>query len=181
MARPDPRILFICGSLRRESLNAALMAQAIRRLPDGASAEIYDEMAKLPHYSTDLDGPDGPPEVARELRRRIGAADGLVIVTPTYNHALPGGLKNLIDWASRPFGAHCLVGKPVVALGCSPGRSGSTEAIAYLREMVPFLGGRIVGDELAMPEVTNEMDPSTGRLSERIDTHLRAVLAALCS
>lgn len=181
MSQSNPHVLFICGSLRRESLNAALMGLAVQRLPEGATAEIYGQMAELPHYSTDLDGPDGAPRVAVDLRARIAAADGLVFVTPTYNHALPGGLKNLVDWASRPFGAHCLVGKPSVVLGCSPGRSGSTEAVAYLREMLPFLGGRVVGDELPMPEILGEMDPATGRLSERIDAHLRGVLAELCA
>lgn len=181
MNRPGRHVLFICGSLRRESLNAALMGLAVERLPAGATAEVYRRIADLPAYSTDLDGPEGAPEVAVDLRARISAADGLVFVTPTYNHALPGGLKNLVDWASRPFGAHCLVGKPSVVLGCSGGRSGSKEAVAYLRDMLPFLGGRVVGDELPMPEVLAEMDPASGRLSERIDAHLRRVLAELCA
>jgi chromate reductase len=181
MSRPTPHVLFVCGSLRRESLNAALIGLAVDRLPADATAEIYGRMAELPHYSTDLDGPDGAPEVAVDLRARIAAADGLVFVTPTYNHALPGGLKNLVDWASRPFGAHCLVGKRSVVLGCSGGRSGSKEAVAYLREMLPFLGGSVIGDDLPMPEVLGEMNPATGELSERIDAHLRGVLAALCA
>jgi chromate reductase, NAD(P)H dehydrogenase (quinone) len=79
------------------------------------------------------------PEVAKELKRRIYAADGILIVTPEYNYGLPGVLKNAIDWASRPYGDSAWEGKPLAIMGASPGQSGTVRAQLQLRQAAIFL------------------------------------------
>ena len=52
----------------------------------------------------------------------IKASDAVLFVTPGNNRSIPGGLKNAIDWASRPYGANAFARKPSAVIGASPGR-----------------------------------------------------------
>ena len=70
-----------------------------------------------------------------ELKRRVRAADAILFATPEYNHSFPGVLKNIIDWASRPFGESAWAGKPVAVIGCSSGVAGTARAQAHLRQV----------------------------------------------
>jgi chromate reductase len=116
----ETRILAICGSLRAQSWNLALTRELQRLAPAGMEVELYERLRELPLYDEDLDTED-PPEPAADLRARIAAADGLLIVTPEYNYSLPGGLKNAIDWASRmPGGTPVLTGRPSAIAGAGP-------------------------------------------------------------
>ena len=94
--------LLVSGSLRRGSHNAALLRAAASALPGGVSHAWLSGIAALPLYSEDDDG-ERPPAAVVRLRATIAAADAILIATPEYNGSLPGGLKNAIDWASRPF------------------------------------------------------------------------------
>ena len=50
--------------------------------------------------------------MARALKECIAAVDGVLFVTPEYNRSIPGGLKNAIDWASRPWGKNRSLANP---------------------------------------------------------------------
>jgi chromate reductase len=80
-----------------------------------------------------------PPPAVVELKRRVRAADAIVLVTPEYNYSIPGVLKNAIDWGSRPYGDSCWNGKPVALMGASPGRLGTARAQYHLRQVFVFL------------------------------------------
>ena len=64
----------------------------------------------LPLYSYDYDA-DFPP-AARAFKAALAAVDAVLFVTPEYNRSIPGGLKNAIDWASRPYGKNSFARKP---------------------------------------------------------------------
>ena len=81
----------------------------------------------------------GLPAIVLELQQRIRASDGLVIVTPEYNHGVPGPLKNLVDWLSRGPMPHGLYGIPVAVLGASDGQFGTTRSQAMLRQTLAAL------------------------------------------
>ncbi len=133
----DLNILGISGSLRDGSLNTALLRAAQKFAPAGMAITEYEGMAELPYYNGDLDTEEKLPEQVRELRELIHAADGLLIATPEYNYSIPGGLKNLIDWASRPSATSSLLHKPVATMGAAPTEirdcPGSARAPAGLR------------------------------------------------
>lgn len=126
-------VLAITGSLRAESFNTALLRAADRLAPDDMRIERYPGMRALPPYDQDQDAAGPPGEVA-ELRGRIRSADGLLIATPEYNYGIPGVLKNLIDWASRPADDSCLRRKPVAIMGASPSPFGTVRAQLSLRQ-----------------------------------------------
>jgi chromate reductase len=132
-------VLGIAGSLRRDSFNKALLRAAQQLAPPGMMINIYEDLGSIPPYNTDVEA-EAYPEVAKELKRRIRAAEGILIVTPEYNYGLPGVLKNAIDWASRPYpGDSAWEGKPLAIMGASPGQSGTVRAQLQLRQTAIFL------------------------------------------
>ena len=98
---PPYTVGYFVGSLAKASINRTLSKALIRLAPSGLE---FREIAirDLPLYSYDYDG-DYPP-VAREFKAAVKASDAILFVTPEYNRSIPGGLKNAIDWASRPWG-----------------------------------------------------------------------------
>src|SRR5262245_52122294 len=94
------KVGYFVGSLSSTSINR-MLAKALMRLapPELALTEI--PIKDLPLYSPDFDA-DYPP-VARALKQSIADVDAVLFVTPEYNRSIPGGLKNAIDWASRPW------------------------------------------------------------------------------
>jgi chromate reductase len=143
----DPiSVLGFAGSLRARSYNRAALRAAVELAPAGMSIETFD-LAPIPLSNEDVKQQGFPPPV-QEFRDKIRAADALLIVTPEYNHSIPGVLKNAIDWASRPP-EQPFDGKPIAVMGASPGRLGSVRAQMHLRQCFVFLNGLI----LNRPEV----------------------------
>ena len=141
------RVLGIAGSLRRDSLNRALLRAAAERLPPGAELVEFERLAEVPPYDADLEA-EGSPEPVEALRAAIREADAVLVATPEYNHSIPGQLKNALDWASRPAGRSALNGKPAAAIGASTGMFGAVWAQAEARKVLAALGGRVVEAEL---------------------------------
>ncbi len=136
MTRPL-NIVSICGSLRTRSYNRGLLRAMVERLP--ATMQFTElDWAALPVYNGDLEHPDLPAEVVR-LQSVLRAADGAVIVTPEYNHGIPGGLKNLIDWMSRGPAPHAFFSLPVAIAGASNGMIGTARCQLALRNTLATL------------------------------------------
>jgi chromate reductase len=128
-------VVGISGSLRKGSHNTALLRAAAELMPEGMSLEILD-LASIPMYNGDLDGPTKPDAVTR-IRERLAAADALIIASPEYNYSIPGVLKNALDWASRGSDSP-LNGKPVALMGASPGSMGTVRMQMHLRQVLTF-------------------------------------------
>lgn len=114
------KILVLVGSLRAASYSRKLAQAAAALAPEGTTLELVDGR-DLPLYDQDLDGDEKPPAV-RTLLDQVSGADGLLFVTPEYNYGIPGPLKNLVDWASRPAFQSPLKDNPsmVIALSMAP-------------------------------------------------------------
>jgi chromate reductase len=143
---PTIHLLGISGSLRAKSYNTGALRAVAELLPEGVTLEEAG-IGDLPLFNDDLRLQGYPPAVQR-LRERLGAADGVLLVTPEYNYSVPGVLKNAIDWASRPPDQP-FDGKPVAIMGASPGMLGSARAQYHLRQMLVFLNAHV----LNRPEV----------------------------
>ncbi len=175
------RVLGISGSLRRDSLNDALLRAAAERLSAGAELVTFDRLGEVPPFSEDSEA--GPvPEAVEELREAIRAADAVLVATPEYNHSLPGQLKNALDWASRPAGQSALIGKPAAVVGASKGMFGAVWAQAELRKVLAAMGGRVVETELPVAGAHELLDGDRLELgneqSERLEEILAELLAA---
>lgn len=164
------RILAISGSLRAAANSRVVLAAALEAIKEQAAErgeavefDLYEGIGELPIFSEEIERPAPAPVL--ELRRRIAAADGILIVTPEYNASIPGGLKNAIDWASRPAGETVLADKPTAVIANSDSPFGGTWAGEQLRRAVTFAGGTVIDDELALGQVRSRFD-SDGQPNE---------------
>jgi chromate reductase, NAD(P)H dehydrogenase (quinone) len=174
------RVLGISGSLRRGSHNTALLRHAGELFEAwGAQFTIYDGLRELPIYDEDLDV-DEPPEPAARIRAAVRDADAVFFATPEYNSSIPGGLKNAVDWLSRPSLAEsALRNKPVAVVGASTGAFGAVWAQADLRKVLGATGARVVEGEVAVGHAMDRFD-EYGRLSdEDLEDQVREVVRAL--
>src|SRR5687768_15146815 len=94
------RLLGICGSLRANSFSSAILEAMAEATAEDAVFD-YADIGKLPHFNQDIYR-DSLPETVQLFREQVSSAEGLVVVSPEYNHGIPGVLKNALDWASRP-------------------------------------------------------------------------------
>jgi chromate reductase len=125
----------LVGSIAKGSINRMLATALARLAPP--ELELADVSFKdLPIYSYDYDA-DYPP-VARAFKKAIEESDAILFVTPEYNRSIPGGLKNAIDWASRPWGTNAFARKPSAVIGTSPGAIGTAVAQQQLRSVLSF-------------------------------------------
>jgi len=143
------RVLAVSGSLRADSYNTRLLEAAAAAAPAGVEVELLDPalVADLPLYDQDLED-EGAPASVDLLREAWAGADAILFATPEYNGSVPGGLKNAIDWASRPKFDAALTNKTVSVIGASTGQFGAMWAQQDLRKILGIAGARVVGDGL---------------------------------
>ena len=119
-------IVGISGSLRKHSFNAGLLRAAVEAVPEGCSMTL-GTIQGIPLYNADMEEKKGIPPAVEELKNQIADADGLLLVTPENNNAMPGVFKNVIDWLSRPpeDRARVFTNRPVGLMGATPGNFGT--------------------------------------------------------
>jgi chromate reductase len=173
------RILGVSGSLREGSFNTSLLRAALEAAPEGVELELWEGLADLPLYDEDLE--DDAPESVRRLREDWEAADAILFSTPEYNGSVPGGLKNAIDWASRPKLAGVLRNKPVAVLGASTGQFGALWAQQDLKRILGIAGARVVGTEIPVARAHERVDGEGRLLDGEVFEQLRLHLTTLAS
>ena len=177
MSEPKLRVLGFAGSLRAASFNRSLLRAAVELAPADMEIEIFD-LIEVPLYNGDDEAAGDPPAVAR-LKAAIGAADGVLIATPEYNHGVPAVTKNAVDWASRPARAAALDGKPVAIMGASPGITGSARGQSQLRQAFEFTNSYAMPQPELLVFKAHEKFDAEGRLTdERTREHLQRFLVA---
>jgi chromate reductase len=159
------QILAISGSLRRASLNTALLRAAARLAPSGMRIALFGDLGLLPLFNPDIEATD-PPAVARLL-----AADGVLIASPEYAHGVTGAMKNALDWM---VGCETFVNKPVALLNASPR---AVHAQASLKETITTMSARIVDEaSIAVPVLGAKLDEAGIVSHSEISAALREAL-----
>ena len=156
------KVGYLIGSLAKGSINRKL-AKALTRLapPELEMSEI--SVKDLPLYSYDYDA-DYPP-VAKAFKDAIASVDAVLFVTPEYNRSIPGGLKNAIDWASRPYGTNSFSRKPSAVIGTSPGAIGTAVAQQNLRSVLGFCNSPQMNAPEAYIQFTPELITDNGEVT----------------
>jgi chromate reductase, NAD(P)H dehydrogenase (quinone) len=172
-------VLGISGSLRRDSYNTKLLRHAGELFEaEGVEFEIYDGLADVPPYDED-DDVEGAPEAVSRIREAVRAADAVFFATPEYNSSIPGALKNVLDWVSRPYATNPMRNKPVGVIGASAGMFGAVWAQAELRKVLGAMGARVTEGEVAVGRAMDRFD-GNGRLNEpNLEEEVREVARTL--
>jgi chromate reductase len=158
-------ILAIVGSLRANSFNAQVASAAQNYIGDSADFGILN-WSDVPLMNQDIEFP--APEAVKRVREAVKAADGVWFFTPEYNHAVPGPLKNLVDWLSRPISKtedDVLGGKPVTVSGIGAGPYGAIRAVDDLAALLNYLDMDVMNQpRTAIPNAFGIAD-ETGKLN----------------
>lgn len=115
----------------------------------------------LPHD----DYGQGLKEQFPEWRDAIIQADGLVIVSPEYNHGYPGVLKAVLDLLLKEY-----IHKAVALVGVSAGPWGGTRVIEAMVPMVRELGLTVTFTDLNFPSIQKRFDEQ-GKLQDSAYEH----------
>ncbi len=167
------RVIGIAGSLRTGSFNRALLAAAQELAPPELIIEIK-ELAGVPLFNQDLEN-EGTPTAVGELRMALRRSDGLLLVTPEYNHGVPGVLKNAIDWLSQPPRQSALEGKPTALMGASTGLAGTARGQSQLRQAFVLTNSPVMQQpEVLVGRAPGKFD-TMGRLTDPLTRQFVAV------
>ena len=174
------RVIGIAGSLRAASFNRALLSAARDLAPPELIIEVR-ELKDLPLFNEDLES-DGVPMAVGELRSAVRSADGLLLVTPEYNHGVPGVLKNAVDWLSQPLRQSALEGKPTALMGASTGLAGTARSQSQLRQAFVLTNSPVMQQPEVLVARAHEKFDAMGRLIDQ-PTHqfVSAFLTRLAS
>ena len=154
-------LLGISGSLRKSSLNRYLLDAVRDALPPPAQMSIFEDL-DFPIFNDDLVDPPG----VVQLKAAIADADGVVFATPEYNYSIPGGLKNALDWISRPPDLSPMRGKPVGLIGAASGMSGTIRAQTHMRQMLLYSDSPCLSQpEVLIPRAHERFD-AEGKLTD---------------
>jgi chromate reductase len=140
--RETVRVVGISGSLRRASFSTSLLKVLAEKAAPATDIQVVT-LENIPLYNEDLDQNPEIPSVAA-FKRLIAESDGVLIVTPEYNHGVPGVLKNALDWASRPVFESCFKNKPVSIISSSNAFTGGVRAQYQLREALISMHAHLV-------------------------------------
>lgn len=145
-------VLVLVGSLRAASTNRQIAETAVQLAPEGVELTIFEGLGDLPFYNEDIDVEGSVPQTVTDFRAAIAGTDAVLVVTPEHNGTVPSVLKNAIDWASRPYGASPLTGKPLVAIGSAFGQFGGVWAQDDARKAFGIAGADVLTEiTLAIP------------------------------
>jgi chromate reductase len=158
------RVGYFIGSLSSRSINR-LLARALEQLAPAELALTEISFRDLPLFSPDYEA-DYPP-VARALKQAIAGSDAILFVTPEYNRSIPGGLKNALDWASRPYGTNSFTRKPSAVIGASPGKIGTAVAQQHLRSLLSYCNSPQMNSPEAYIQFTEGLIDDAGRVSNQ--------------
>lgn len=164
-------IAVISGSLRVDSFNSTLARFVANSVADEHTT--FDEISlrelDLPLYNEDIEK-TGLPESVLELKRRMIAADAMLIASPEYNGSVSGALKNAIDWASRPCEGEsvleCFRGKVGGLMAASPGKLGGIRGLRHLRVVLSSIGVTVVPDEFGLGGAMEAFDKDGNVVSD---------------
>ena len=156
-------IVGIAGSLRAQSYNRKLLAAAGELLPNDVRFILAD-ISNLPLYNEDLES--ALPEAVVTLKQTVESAGGVIFATPEYNGSIPGVLKNVIDWLTRPRGQSSLNGKPAGIIGGTTGMFGAVNAQMHLRHILSLLNMYVIPQPLVLiSQIQNKLD-AAGHLTD---------------
>jgi chromate reductase, NAD(P)H dehydrogenase (quinone) len=180
------KVLALCGSGRRHSLNRKLLEIAARGAHEAGGEITFVSSADfgLPLYEGDVESAHGVPDSVRALQRLFEEHAALLVASPEHNGGYPASLKNAIDWVSRPLeggepGIRLIASKVAAVISASPGPMGGVRSMLGMRGVLEKLGALVIPQGFSLG-TAHLAFTEAGRLSdEKADAEARLVGARL--
>ncbi len=102
----------------------------------------------------------------------------MLIASPEYNYSIPGGLKNLLDWLSRPYAQSVLTDKNIAIMGASGGPFGTVRAQNHLCDVFHQVDGKVVSKPEVYVGLNGTRFDEQGNLVDETSRNLIAGLIA---
>ena len=153
----------ISGSTRKDSFNSLLLKAVVALAPSDVTIDVI-AITDIPLFSQDLEV--NFPASVQALKDKIVASDGVIFATPEYNRSIPGVLKNVIDWCSRPYGHSAFTGKPALVLGASMTPGGTMHAQYHLKQILLHLDMQVIGQPEIFVAMAQDKFDTTGALTD---------------
>ncbi len=165
-------ILALPGSLRESSSSNHILKAMIPLVPPDVSIEIFQGIGDLPHFND----PKDAPEKVIDFRRKVAAANAVLICTPEYAFGVPGSLKNALDWL---VGSGELIDKPVgLVTASSQGEKGH----AALLLILSAISAKVIPDATLLISFVRSRLDEAGRIKDPALTEsLKNVVSVLAS
>ncbi|MBR0964544.1 NAD(P)H-dependent oxidoreductase [Bradyrhizobium diazoefficiens] len=172
-------IVTIAGSLRKDSFSLKIGHALAKLAPASLKLEVITP-AGISFFNQDLEA--APPADWLAFRDKLQKSDGVLFITPEYNRAIPGVLKNAIDIASRPYGKSSFNGKPVGIISNSPGPQGGVSAAKSLQHILPGIAGPIMQQpETYLNAVGDAFDADGNLVKDSLKDVLKAYIDAFAA
>jgi chromate reductase, NAD(P)H dehydrogenase (quinone) len=172
-------IVTIAGSLRKDSFSLKIAHALAKLAPASLKLEVITP-AGISFFNQDLEG--APPADWLSFREKLQKSDGVLFITPEYNRAIPGVLKNAIDVGSRPYGKSSFNGKPVGIVSNSPGPLGGVSAAKTLQNILPGITGPIMQQpEIYLNAVGDAFDADGNLVKDSLKPVLQAYIDAFAA
>ena len=172
---PAPlQVLALCGSLRKASINAALLRAAARLAAPAADVEVAGWLGRLPLFDPDLEAEEELPRAVQALHLAVAHADAILVASPEYAHGVSGTIKNALDWL---VGFEPFIHKPVAVINASPRAHHADDA---LRETLRTMSAGLVGERsFALPLLGAQLDEAAMCASPAVAAVVAEAMAAL--
>ncbi|MDP2741566.1 MAG: NAD(P)H-dependent oxidoreductase [bacterium] len=148
----------------REGRRSELVAKYLLKELNNNYKELETEIIDVKDYIIGATDNTKKSKIAQSFSEKVSRADGLIIVSPEYNHGYPGELKLMIDMIYKEYAK-----KPVGICGVSVGPLGGGRAVEQLRQVVIELHMVPIREALYFPFVQNLFDDN-GEIKESIYT-----------
>lgn len=121
----------------------------------------------------DFSDPTYSDPVVKQWNEKLKEGDAYLVITPEYNHSIPGVLKNAID---NVFISFALRNKPIAAVGYSGGIAAATRAIEHLAQIAIEADMAPLRSSVLIPFVESAFDPTGSPINPATEAALQITL-----
>lgn len=169
------KLLSVVGTNAPFAFNRFLAQYIAKRYGDKADIEVKEIDEIKPFCRT-----EEADEVTKKWIEDVKNADGIILATPEYDHAIPAALKSALEWLGSHAGPNVMKMKPAMVVGASYGIQGSSRAQEEAREILlsPDMGANVLpGNEVLIGGAANSFDKETGDLTN--ENYIKQLDAAM--
>lgn len=169
------KILIVTGSISERSMNKRV-ARFIEKSFEKNHEIHHFDLKAIPFYNQDIES--NPPQVIHDMRETFADTDAVIVVTPEYNHSIPGVLKNMLDWGSR--GKRILKSKPVLMVSSSQGQFAGIRSQIHLKQVMasPGVEAKVYQDQIMIPFVQDKFEQDGSAIDQNTADFILATIEA---